>query len=138
VLRRTNLFNIVNNESRKDIRRDWAYQLPAYGGLYIPSASVFRSNESTGYKYLVSPIKLSFLLASAPLNMPRDKPNTNPRCLSLSLSLSLSLFSLLSSLLFSSLLFSSLLFSSLLFYLFSSLSHLTLVPTGLLPTGSAR
>jgi hypothetical protein len=96
ILRRTNVGNLVNNDSNKPITRNWDYHLPEYaifsscylhvfflllvlfflfffsfrryGGVYVPSATVFRSNESTGYKFLLNPIRLSFFLASAPLN----------------------------------------------------------------------
>lgn len=36
---------------------------------------MIRSNESTGYKFLLNPIRLSFLLASAPLNEPAFAEN---------------------------------------------------------------
>jgi hypothetical protein len=78
ILRRTNVANLVNNESNKPIRRDWEYSLPQYGGIYVPSASVFRSNEATGYKFLQNPIRLSFLLAAAPLNEKTHAENLDP------------------------------------------------------------
>lgn len=76
VLRRTNLMYLVNNEGAQRIRRDWTYALPKHGGLYVPNALVYRSNESTGFKFLQTPFRLSFLLAAAPENKPRDRPNT--------------------------------------------------------------
>ena len=99
VLRRTNLLNIVNNECGKEIKRDWFYKLPEYGGmfslsfsgcffffshssssqgLYVPSAMIMRSNESTGYKFLVNPIRLSFVLATAPVNDKWGQFNDDP------------------------------------------------------------
>ncbi len=75
VLRRTNLSHIVNNDGRKNIRRDWRYALPRHGGLYVADATVLRSNESTGYKFLQAPLRMAFVLAAAPLNLPRDVPN---------------------------------------------------------------
>ncbi len=44
------------------------YSSSRYGGIYVPSALVIRSNEATGYKFLQNPIRLSFVLAAAPLN----------------------------------------------------------------------
>lgn len=68
ILRRTNIGNVVNNESGREIRRNWVYNLPACGGLYVPSALVIRSNEATGHKFLINPVRLSFILAAAPIN----------------------------------------------------------------------
>jgi hypothetical protein len=49
VLRRTNLYNIVNNSKHGN---NVQYALPLFGGLYVPASTVFRSNESTGFKFL--------------------------------------------------------------------------------------
>jgi uncharacterized protein (TIGR02452 family) len=78
VLRRTNLASLVNNDTIKPVARNWTYKLPQYGGIYVPSASVIRSNEATGYKFLLNPIRLSFMLASAPLNETAFKVNNDP------------------------------------------------------------
>ena len=72
-LRRTNVATLVNNEVGRSVHRNWIYRLPRYGGLYVPSAAVFRSNAVTGFKFLIDPIKLPLMLAAAPLNEPAFK-----------------------------------------------------------------
>jgi uncharacterized protein (TIGR02452 family) len=76
MLRRTNVADLVNNESNRDIKdRPWTYHLPTRGGLYVPNVSLIRSNETTGYKFLVRPNRLALLLAQAPLNPQATRVN---------------------------------------------------------------
>lgn len=75
ILRRTNAAWLVNNEGQREVRRPWSFPLPARGGLYVPSAQVIRSNEATGYKFLLHPIRMSLLLAAAPLNEDTHRVN---------------------------------------------------------------
>jgi uncharacterized protein (TIGR02452 family) len=77
ILRRTNVASLVHNDTNKPVARSWSYQLPQHGGLYVPSASVLRSNETTGYKFLLNPVRLSFVLATAPLNETPYKANND-------------------------------------------------------------
>lgn len=49
--------------------------MPEFGGLYTPNALVFRSAESSGYRFLQSPTRLSFISVAAYREPPLEQLN---------------------------------------------------------------
>ena len=61
------LCNTITSFDNKDLlhkKRKWKYPIHEFGSIYSPNVYIFRSNESSGYKYLTQPYKLSFIAAA--------------------------------------------------------------------------
>eukprot|EP01084_Bolivina_argentea_P055566 101844_1 len=72
-----NLINYPKNKQNiLDIKRVWKYPMDDYGGIYSPNIIVFRSNETSGYKFLDIPYKMSMITA-AMFREKKRKPNYN-------------------------------------------------------------
>ena len=71
-----NTLNSFKHEHLLDKERKWSYPMHEFGCIYSPDIYIFRSNESTGYKYLCCPFTLSFI-AGAMYRFPEIDPESN-------------------------------------------------------------